>query len=64
VWVSAAVILIFGLFPDAIVALTQRSTPIIGREPAAGSPALGPLASPRSGQPIATISTDSSIAGH
>ncbi|MDP9204180.1 MAG: NADH-quinone oxidoreductase subunit N [Gemmatimonadota bacterium] len=29
VWGSAAVILIFGLFPDAIVSLTQRSAPAI-----------------------------------
>src|SRR6202158_5639848 len=28
VWASAAVILIFGLFPDAIVSLTQRSAPV------------------------------------
>jgi NADH-quinone oxidoreductase subunit N len=28
VWGSAAVILIFGLFPDAIVSLTQRSAPV------------------------------------
>jgi NADH-quinone oxidoreductase subunit N len=27
VWGSAAIILIFGLFPDAIVSLTRRSTP-------------------------------------
>jgi NADH-quinone oxidoreductase subunit N len=29
VWGSAAVILIFGLFPDAIVSLTQRSAPAV-----------------------------------
>jgi NADH-quinone oxidoreductase subunit N len=32
VWASAAVIIIFGLFPDAIVAFTRRSAPVIGRE--------------------------------
>jgi len=32
VWGSAAVILIFGLFPDAIVSLTQRSAPMMTRE--------------------------------
>jgi len=32
VWAAAAVILIFGLFPDAIVSFTQRSTPLINRE--------------------------------
>jgi NADH-quinone oxidoreductase subunit N len=29
VWGSAAVILVFGLFPDAIVAFTRRSTPTL-----------------------------------
>ncbi|HMI55703.1 MAG TPA: NADH-quinone oxidoreductase subunit N [Gemmatimonadaceae bacterium] len=32
VWGSAAVILIFGLFPDAIVSFTQRSTPAVSSE--------------------------------
>ena len=32
VWASAAIILIFGLFPDAIVSLTQRSAPTVSRE--------------------------------
>jgi len=32
VWASAAVILIFGLFPDVVVSLTQRSTPTVTRE--------------------------------
>jgi NADH-quinone oxidoreductase subunit N len=32
IWGSAAVILIFGLFPDAIVSLTQRSTPAVSKE--------------------------------
>jgi len=32
VWASAAIILIFGLFPDALVSLTQRSTPAVGKE--------------------------------
>jgi NADH-quinone oxidoreductase subunit N len=32
VWGSAAVILIFGLFPDVVVSLTQRSTPSVNRE--------------------------------
>jgi len=32
VWGSAAVILIFGLFPDAVVSLTQRSTPTVNKE--------------------------------
>jgi NADH-quinone oxidoreductase subunit N len=32
VWVSAAVILIFGLFPDAIVSFTRRSTPTLATD--------------------------------
>jgi NADH:ubiquinone oxidoreductase subunit 2 (subunit N) len=32
VWGSAAVILIFGLFPDVIVSLTQRSAPAVNKE--------------------------------
>jgi len=32
VWASAAIILIFGLFPDALVSLTQRSTPAVSKE--------------------------------
>ncbi len=34
VWGSAAVILVFGLFPDALVSLTKRSTLDIARKPA------------------------------
>ncbi len=32
VWGSAAVILIFGLFPDVVVSLTQRSAPAVTKE--------------------------------
>jgi NADH-quinone oxidoreductase subunit N len=32
VWGSAAIILIFGLFPDVIVSLTQRSAPAVTKE--------------------------------
>jgi NADH:ubiquinone oxidoreductase subunit 2 (subunit N) len=32
VWGSAAIILILGLFPDALVSLTQRSTPTVTKE--------------------------------
>jgi NADH-quinone oxidoreductase subunit N len=32
IWGSAAVILFFGLFPDALVSLTQRSTPAVSKE--------------------------------
>jgi len=34
VWASAAIILIFGLFPDAIVSFTQRSSPSVSTQPA------------------------------
>jgi len=34
VWASAAIILIFGLFPDAIVSFTQRSAPSVNTQPA------------------------------
>jgi NADH-quinone oxidoreductase subunit N len=62
VWASAAVILIFGIFPDAIVAFTQRSTPVVSREaPRSNSP--GRSAAAGGGAPIAVISTDSSTTG-
>jgi NADH-quinone oxidoreductase subunit N len=62
VWASAAVILIFGIFPDAIVAFTQRSTPVISREtPRLNSPARSVTAG--AAGPIAVISTDSSTTG-
>jgi NADH-quinone oxidoreductase subunit N len=32
VWGSAAIILIFGLFPDMIVSFTQRSAPAVGKQ--------------------------------
>jgi NADH-quinone oxidoreductase subunit N len=31
VWGSAAIILVFGLFPDAIVSFTQRSAPVVAK---------------------------------
>ena len=47
VWVSAAVILVFGLFPDAIVSLTRRSQPIIAADtPSAAKPAAPPRGLP------------------
>ena len=38
VWGSAGVILIFGLFPDVVVSLTQRSAPAVNREVVALKP--------------------------
>ena len=32
VWASVFVILVFGLFPDAVVSFTQRSVPVVSRE--------------------------------
>jgi NADH-quinone oxidoreductase subunit N len=62
VWASAAVILIFGLFPDAIVAFTQHSTPVITREGPRTDPRRRSVAAGTPG-PIAVISTDSTTAG-
>jgi NADH:ubiquinone oxidoreductase subunit 2 (subunit N) len=31
IWAAAAIILVFGLFPDAIVSFTQRSAPAVSR---------------------------------
>jgi NADH-quinone oxidoreductase subunit N len=43
VWASAAVILIFGLFPDAIVSFTRRSAPTLTTDaPANRAPAALP----------------------
>jgi hypothetical protein len=40
VWGSAAVILVFGFFPDAIVSFTRRSTPTLTTDaPGTGLPA-------------------------
>ena len=41
VWASAAVILIFGLFPDAIVSFTQRSAPSVNTQPTAPAVSRG-----------------------
>jgi len=32
VWGSAAIILIFGLFPDAVISFTKRSAPTVTKE--------------------------------
>jgi NADH-quinone oxidoreductase subunit N len=48
VWASAAVILIFGLFPDAIVAFTRRSAPSIARAATPGMRAIAPGGLPAS----------------
>jgi len=42
VWASAAIILIFGIFPDAIVSFTQRSEPAVNTQPR--TPAGGHIA--------------------
>jgi NADH-quinone oxidoreductase subunit N len=43
VWGSAAIILVFGLFPDAIVAFTRRSTPALTTDvPSIQAPGASP----------------------
>jgi NADH-quinone oxidoreductase subunit N len=41
VWASAAAILVFGVFPDAIVSLTRRSAPSVFRAPTVAVPGGG-----------------------
>ncbi|MGI8402877.1 MAG: NADH-quinone oxidoreductase subunit N [Gemmatimonadaceae bacterium] len=64
VWGSAAVILIFGLFPDAIVAFTRRSAPSLTTDAA---PELRAIPMPRpvnaSKAEIVTLRSDSSPSG-
>ncbi|MEO8909351.1 MAG: NADH-quinone oxidoreductase subunit N [Gemmatimonadaceae bacterium] len=66
VWGSAAVILIFGLFPDAIVAFTRRSAPTVTTATDA-APQLREIPMPRpntaSGAEIITLRSDSSVSG-
>jgi NADH-quinone oxidoreductase subunit N len=61
VWGSAAVILIFGLFPDAIVAFTRRSAPTLTTD---ARPELRAIPTPRpvpvSKAQIVTLRSDSS----
>jgi NADH-quinone oxidoreductase subunit N len=64
VWVSAAVILIFGLFPDAIVAVTRRSAPSLATDTA---PQIRGIPMPRraaaSRAEVVTLRPDSSLSG-
>jgi NADH-quinone oxidoreductase subunit N len=64
VWVSAAVILIFGLFPDAIVAVTRRSAPSLSTDTA---PQIRAIPMPRpvtaSRAEVVTLRSDSSLNG-
>jgi NADH-quinone oxidoreductase subunit N len=63
VWGSAAVILIFGLFPDAIVSITRRSAPGV----TAGAPEIRAIPMPRhttaSRAEVVTLRSDSSLNG-
>jgi NADH-quinone oxidoreductase subunit N len=65
VWGSAAVILIFGLFPDAIVSFTRRSAPSLTTDTA---PELRAIPMPRpataSKAEIVTLRSDSSPSSH
>jgi NADH-quinone oxidoreductase subunit N len=64
VWASAAVILIFGLFPDAIVAVTRRSAPSLSTDKA---PQIRAIPMPRpvtaSRAEVVTLRSDSSLDG-
>jgi NADH-quinone oxidoreductase subunit N len=63
VWGSAAVILIFGLFPDAIVSLTRRSTPSFATDtPPAAAPM--PTAASAAKTEVAAVRPDSLTSGH
>jgi NADH-quinone oxidoreductase subunit N len=64
VWASAAVILIFGLFPDAIVAVTRRSAPSLSTDTAPqirAIPMPGPVTASRA--EVVTLRSDSSLNG-
>jgi NADH-quinone oxidoreductase subunit N len=64
VWASAAIILIFGVFPDAIVSFTRRSAPAVTTDapvqPGTGAPRTGG----RSAQNVVSIRPDLSNSGH
>jgi NADH-quinone oxidoreductase subunit N len=63
VWASAAIILIFGLFPDAIVSFTRRSTPVLTTD-APVQPGNGaPRTDGRSAQNVVSIRPDLSNSG-
>jgi hypothetical protein len=57
VWVAAAVILIFGVFPDAIVSLTRRSTPTLATDSPQNRRAVPPPRAPLK-TATATVATD------
>ena len=64
VWGSAAVILIFGLFPDAIVAFTRRSTPSLTTDAVPQIRAAPmPLPTTASRAEVVTLRSDSSLNG-
>jgi NADH-quinone oxidoreductase subunit N len=59
VWGSAAVILVFGLFPDAIVSFTRRSTPTLTTDaPASGSQAGVPRATSAANTGVVALRPD------
>lgn len=64
VWGSAAVILIFGLFPDAIVAFTRRSAPSLTTDAAPQIRAI-PMPHPTTASraEVVTLRSDSSLNG-
>jgi hypothetical protein len=61
VWGSVGVILVFGLFPDAIVSLTRRSTPTLTTDgPAIDVPAGLPRTSSAANNGVVALRPDPS----
>jgi NADH-quinone oxidoreductase subunit N len=64
VWASAAVILVFGLFPDAIVSFTRRSAPNLTTDAAAkGVPAAIPRSASATNNAVVALHPDQSSNG-
>jgi NADH-quinone oxidoreductase subunit N len=63
VWASAAVILVFGLFPDAIVSFTRRSTPTMTTEVSARSTTSLPRSTSAANSPVVAVRPDPSLNG-
>jgi NADH-quinone oxidoreductase subunit N len=65
VWGSAAVILIFGLFPDAIVSFTRRSAPVFTTDASlSGEPASLPRTTTAAGTGVVALRPNSLASGH
>jgi NADH-quinone oxidoreductase subunit N len=65
VWASAAVILVFGLFPDAIVSFTRRSAPTLTTDsPSSGTSMSVPRSAVRPSGRVVALRPDPSPTGH